>query len=85
MKFIAKPVIVDAYIITNVEPIEFGLNIYFDNKKEPKYIDPKITARYCPVVGDYWVIQSDGYGYLNPKEVFERKYSPLAELNDEKE
>jgi hypothetical protein len=38
-----------------------------------------MTARYMPVVGDYWVIQSDGYIYLNPKDVFERKYSPLAD------
>ena len=24
--------------------------------------------------GDYWVIQPDSYVYLNPKDVFERKY-----------
>src|ERR1700691_2146243 len=33
-----------------------------------------MTARYAPKVGDYWVVQSDGYAYLNPAEVFERKY-----------
>lgn len=33
-----------------------------------------MCSRYKPVAGDYWVIQSDGYTYLNPKEVFERKY-----------
>jgi hypothetical protein len=31
-----------------------------------------------PKSGDYLVRQEDGYEYLNPKEVFERKYS-LAE------
>lgn len=36
---------------------------------------PEMTARYWPKVGDYLVRQADGYEYLNPKEVFERKYS----------
>lgn len=36
--------------------------------------NPGMTSRMTPVVGDYWVIQSDGYIYLKPKEVFERKY-----------
>ena len=31
-----------------------------------------------PVAGDYVVTQEDGYQYLNPKEVFERKYSPVG-------
>jgi len=39
---------------------------------------PEMTSRMTPVVGDYWVVQSDGYAYLNPKNVFERKYSPSA-------
>lgn len=26
---------------------------------------------------DYWVIQSDGYVYLNPAKVFERKYTRI--------
>ncbi len=34
-----------------------------------------MIARMTPQVGDYLVIQEDGYEYLNPKEVFERKYS----------
>lgn len=39
---------------------------------------PDMTSRMTPVVGDYWVVQSDGYVYLNPKSVFERKYSPVV-------
>lgn len=35
-----------------------------------------MTARHVPVAGDYVVTQEDGYVYLNPKDVFERKYSP---------
>jgi hypothetical protein len=37
-----------------------------------------MTARHIPVPGDYLVRQEDGYEYLNPKAVFERKYSVLA-------
>lgn len=38
---------------------------------------PEMTARMLPTTGDYWVIQkADGYIYLNPKDVFERKYRP---------
>jgi hypothetical protein len=36
----------------------------------------EMTARMTPNPGDYYVKQADGYVYLNPKEVFERKYSP---------
>jgi hypothetical protein len=38
--------------------------------------DAGMTARYTPVPGDYVVTQEDGYTYLNPKDVFERKYRP---------
>lgn len=44
-----------------------------------------MTARYVPVAGDYLVRQEDGYEYLNPKDVFERKYRAIgAELVSEK-
>lgn len=39
--------------------------------------DSTMTSRYVPVPGDYLVTQEDGYVYLNPKDVFERKYSEL--------
>jgi len=39
--------------------------------------DTSMTVRYCPVVGDYLVTQADGYEYLNPRDVFERKYSKI--------
>jgi hypothetical protein len=40
--------------------------------------DTSMTVRYTPIVGDYLVTQSDGYEYLNPKHVFEQKYSPVT-------
>ena len=36
-----------------------------------------MTSRLVPVAGDYLVTQEDGYEYLNPKDVFERKYSAI--------
>ena len=37
-----------------------------------------MLARIDPVAGDYVVVQADGYVYLNPKDVFERKYSLIV-------
>ena len=40
---------------------------------------PEMTARHTPIPGDYLVEQLDGYIYINPKEVFERKYAAVLE------
>lgn len=37
--------------------------------------DSGMIARYKPAIGDYLVRQPDGYFYINPKAVFERKYT----------
>jgi hypothetical protein len=42
-----------------------------------------MMARFKPQPGEYWVRQADGYIYLNPKEVFERKYSPKPQSQPE--
>ncbi len=81
MKYIANPVIVDAFKIVKVGPVadlsagEQTLKLEDGNLVQT---DKRMTARMSPQVGDYWVIQSDGYIYLNPKEVFERKYRPAG-------
>lgn len=75
MKYIANPVEVEAFVINYVAPA-------YANGTVPLHLDngtyvmagPELTSRYVPVPGDYWVIQSDGYVYLNPKAVLERKY-----------
>lgn len=41
--------------------------------------DSAMTARFYPSVGDYVVIQPDGYVYLNPKQVFEDKFEKVGE------
>lgn len=34
-----------------------------------------MTARYQPVVGDYWVVYDDGYQFLSPKAAFDTGYT----------
>jgi hypothetical protein len=76
MKYIANPVEVDAHRVVRVgtSGLEQDVRLELENG-EWVTANTGMTARMFPVVGDYWVIQSDGYIYLNPKEVFERKYS----------
>jgi len=75
MEYVANPVHVEAFAITCVARIDKdgGVEIWLeDGRKE--FCDAGMIARYSPSEGDYLVIQEDGYKYLNPKEVFERKY-----------
>lgn len=83
MKYTANPVIVDAYPITGISPKDErgGLAAMFDNGEKSggvQAITPEMMARMHPAIGDYIVVQQDGYIYLNPKDVFERKYSPVV-------
>lgn len=83
MKYQANPVIVDAFTIVDAGEMDKDGNIplALDNGENVTATNG-MSIRYRPVTGDYWVIQSDGYIYLNPKEIFERKYSP-CELTPE--
>lgn len=90
MKYQANPVIVDAHRIVSVGPI-LGCRTFFpDGHDEPEgsqhlalengesaIATAEMRSRMEPQPGDYWVIQSDGYVYLNPKDVFERKYAAV--------
>jgi len=80
MKYIANPVEVDAFRIMSVSKRLDDPNWYVTVEGGNTMIaTAEMTSRMTPVPGDYWVVQSDGYVYLNPKAVFERKYSPKAE------
>lgn len=77
-KYVGNPVEVDALSITEI------LSTLPDGSIECRLEDgsafqatPAMTARMTPSVGDYVVTQADGYVYLNPKAVFERKYHVL--------
>ncbi len=78
MKYQANPVVVDAFKITAIVAAteESPMILHLENGR---LVSPNagMTARMTPIVGDYWVIQEDGYVYLNPKDVFERKYGPV--------
>ena len=75
MKYIANPVEVDAYRIKEIlgQHEDEGVKLLLENNTKV-LVTRAMIARMAPQVGGYWVIQSDGYIYLNPKEVFERKY-----------
>ena len=82
MKYTANPVTVDAFVIVSVAKeanADCSLNIALDNGDN--YVATSVMmSRYVPSAGDYLVRQADGYEYLNPKDVFERKYSPAFDM-----
>lgn len=40
--------------------------------------EPNMTARYTPVVGDFWVVYpGDGYQSISPRAAFEDGYMPI--------
>lgn len=84
MKYVANPVIADAW---EIEKIYTGR---IPNPKDAMAVHLKdrpdgpivglthaMISRYVPVVGDYYVVQEDAYAYVNPKQVFEHKYTVL--------
>lgn len=77
MKYIANPVEVEAFKIALVRPDNLTGSIAL-RLEDGLWVNAtkEMVSRMTPAVGDYWVKQSDGYVYLNPKEVFERKYRP---------
>jgi len=76
----ANPVTVQAHHINGVGPkdAEGNTPLMLANGEQVT-ATPEMTARYTPEPGDMWVIQEDGYIYINPRAVFERKYSPAYE------
>ena len=85
---IANPVRVEAHVIKAVERggtdmaggVCFAVEL--ENGKH-QVLTPGQLARYIPVPGDYLVTQDDGYQYINPKDVFERKYSPVGPIGED--
>jgi hypothetical protein len=77
VKYIARPVEVDAFKITDVSLLLNDGSRWLDLEGHPTSLaTAEMMSRMTPNIGDYWVIQPDGYVYLNPKDVFERKYRP---------
>lgn len=79
MEYIANPVKVTALQIVEVLADSLNDTVVLhleDGSTAP--VTAAMTARYRPVPGDYLVKQEDGYTYVNPREVFERKYHPAG-------
>lgn len=89
-KFVANPVVVDAFVIKSVylHPLDedgryagaaltLDIGLPLSSAVLKVEATPEMLSRISPQIGDYWVRQEDGYEYLNPKAVFEKKYSPL--------
>lgn len=83
MKFThtANPVAVTARAILGVSTITEGLMLALDDATS-FFASNAMLSRYTPVAGDYLVTQDDGYQYVNPKAVFERKYAAIDALPD---
>src|SRR5690349_10833968 len=81
-KYIANPVVVDAWVITRVGEKDsyHGRRLQFLGR-EPFYAHAAMLARIKVQPGDYLVKTEDGYLYLNPGDVFEKKYR-LAEKGE---
>lgn len=82
-RYRANPVEVSAYRITEVAKKankDGSLAVTLENGDEV-VAEEGMLSRITPSVGDYWVVGDDNYIYLylNPKEVFERKYSAVAQ------
>lgn len=76
MRYRANAVEVEAHRIIRIRDTGEGLLLTLADGAV-RFASPEMTSRMTPVKGDYWVTQDDGYHYLNPKDVFERKYSAL--------
>ena len=78
-KYMARPVNVEAWKIERVRSPNADCTV--DVLLEDKTVRVATIGMLARIVlrpGDYWVIHEDGYAYLNPRDVFERKYA-LAE------
>lgn len=78
-RYVANPIMVTASQIAHVGELNVDATRFIGlDDGTVKVASPGMLARILPQAGDYWVTQqqADGaYEYLNPKEVFERKYT----------
>jgi hypothetical protein len=83
MKWRANPFVVDAHIIIEVSPVSPDGTMTLHLQTGELFLATKgMLARFTPSEGDYVVVQPGGYTYLNPKAVFEQKFTKCAELSE---
>lgn len=57
------------------EVVEAGCYVRdLDGTSILRIYDPGMTARYTPVVGDWWVVYDDGYQSISPASAFSGGY-----------
>jgi len=79
-RYIANPVEVVADKIIEVKhPVGSLITVVVLDNGYDRGLTAGMVARFMPVPGDYLVTEEDGYLYVNPKDVFERKYSKKNE------
>src|SRR5579872_5980536 len=81
-KYRANPVVVEAFEIEGMSEFVPDDGLWVNLRgggSTARHISAGMVSRFMPKVGDYLVIQDDGYAYLNPREVFKRKYSPVID------
>lgn len=77
---VANPVHVRAVQLVDFQKNDTTKNLYAFDAEGGRYtLTGEMLARYLPVPGDYLVTQDDGYQYINPREVFERKYQAIGQ------
>jgi hypothetical protein len=69
------PSAVQARRILRIGPLnsDLGRLLEFDGGSHA-IVNKKILAAYNPLVGDYYVIPSEGYAYIVPKATFAQTY-----------
>jgi hypothetical protein len=61
------------------EVVEYGCYVQeADGTAVLREFLPGMTARYTPIVGDYWVVYPDGYQSISPAAAFESGYIPAT-------
>jgi len=62
------------------EVVEYGCYVKeADGTAVLREYAPNMTARYTPVVGDFWVVyDGDGYQSISPAKQFEEGYTPVV-------
>lgn len=81
-KFMGRPVRVDAFPIVGIDHENDGsMTLHFEGCADLDITpsDPML-ARIELHIGDFLVLQPDGYKYFNPRDVFHRKYMTVTEI-----
>jgi len=56
--------------ITEVVPAGCYVQSADEKQSILRIYEPKMTARYQPEVGDYWIVYPDGYQSISPRQAF---------------